>query len=353
MADVYGIRITPDDGGKQIILDGSARFISYLGYLELNGVNRTRQVKSPTPGASQLIIPRNLIRSFVGVNGPSRFFYIKSYSLSSSGVFTYEVGGHQDAQTSQNAFGFVDTLSVDGGASLGSSQYGIRIRNGSDFLNLNDTTMLGFVTYRAVVNINGSWTIPSDVVAKGNYVCFVRFSGGDRTLYLERGSNRIDVYGPGGVSGGAVNGVQIVIVSCGFSPELPASGYGMVIRNAAGANTFTSKYPPVMWRGAAYNFPGYENQDTSDGEVLQWISPSLSMAQPMIPLCSIGSQSGAESRSDATWKYRPIMYAGFKMDGYQVSCARGPTVGEGAKTLSPKAMQVGCSIPCIDAIDYF
>lgn len=353
MADVYGIRITPDDGGKPLILDGSARFISSLGYLELNGVNRSRQVKAPTPGATQLVVPRNLVRTFVGVNGPSRIFYVKSYNLSASGVFTFDVGGHQDAQTSQNAFGFVDTFSVDGGAALGSSQYGIRIRNGSDFLNLNDTTMLGFVTYRATVNISGSWSIPSDVVAKGNYVCFVRFNGGDRALYLERGSNRIDVYGPGGTSGGAINGVQIVIVSCGFSPELPGSGYGMVIRNSAGVITFSSRYAPVMWTGGTYNFPAYENTDTSDGEVLQWISPSIAMSQPMIPLCSIGSQSGAQTRSDGTWQYRPIMYSAFKMDGYQVSCARGPTTGEGAKTLSPKAMQVGCSIPCIDASNYF
>lgn len=353
MADVYGIRITPDDGGKQIILDGSARFISYLGYLELNGVNRTRQVKAPTPGAVQLVIPRSLVKLFVGINGPSRVFYIKSYNLDSNGVFTFTVAGHADAQTSQNAFGFVDTFSVDGGASLGSSQYGIRIRNGSDFLNLNDTTMLGFVTYRALININGSWNIPSEVVNRGAYVCYVRFSGGDRSLYLNRSSNRIEVYGPGGTSGGTVNNVQVVLVSCGFSPELPASGYGLVIRNAAGQNTFTSKYPPVIWSGNSYNFPAYENYDTSDGEVLRWIAPSAAMSQPMIPLCSIGTQSGDQIRSDGTWQYRNIMYAAFKMDGYSVSCARGPTAGEGAKTLSPKAMQVACSIPCIEAGNYF
>lgn len=353
MADVYGIRITPDDGGKQIVLDGSARFISYLGYLELNGVNRTRQVKIPTPGAVQLVVPRSLVKLFVGINGPSRVFYIKSYNLDSNGVFTFTVAGHADAQTSQNAFGFVDTFSVDGGASLGSSQYGIRIRNGSDFLNLSDTTMLGFVTYRAVVNISGSWSIPPSILNKGSYVCFVRFSGGDRSLYLNRDNNRIEVYGPGGTSGGNVNNVQIVIVSCGFSPELPASGYGLVIRNAAGQNTFTSRYPPIMWKGYSYNFPSYENYDTSDGEVLQWVGPSAAMSQPMIPLCSIGTQSGDQIRSDNTWQYRAIMYAAFKMDGYSVSCARGPSAGEGAKTLSPKAMQVACSIPCIDAIDYF
>lgn len=90
-------------------------------------------------------------------------------------------------------------------------------------------------------------------------------------LYIDRGTNSIKSYNAfgsteGSKEGGTVNSVQVVVVSCGFSPSLPVSGYGMVIRNASNQVTYSSKYPPVMWTDAYYDIGGYENFDGSTGE---------------------------------------------------------------------------------------
>ena len=357
MADYYGVRITPDDGGKQIILDAGTRFLSYLATMQLNGRDRTRGTKAPTPGATPLVVPRSLVGIFPGDGQVPQFFYVNGWGVDAGGNFSYSVGGSKGVENVVNNFATVDVFSIAGQSNPGS--YGARITDGANFMEINDTSYLGYVTWRGTVNINGYWDIPGSVLNMGPYVVFARWNNTATPLFLNRDNNRIECYTGFGSAGGAgvgdsVAGVQLVIISCAFSPSLPASGWGMVIRNAQNVITFSSKYPPVMWRGGSFNFPNYDNFDTSSGEVLSWVGPSGNVAQPMVPLCSIGIQRGDFSRSSGNYSFRPVLYAGFKMSGNSVSCARARPAGADAPvSLYQKAKQVGCSLPCLDAVDYF
>jgi len=128
----------------------------------------------------------------------------------------------------------------------------------------------------------------------------------------------------------------------------------MVIRNASNQITYSSKYPPVMWPDAYYDMGAYENYDDSTGEVLSWVSPTGSVSQPMVPLCSLGVQRGDYSRSTNIYTFRKCLESGMKMNGNAISSARARSTGrEVALYQYPKAVQASCQLPCIDASYYF
>lgn len=362
MADIYGVRITPDDGGKQIILDASMRYASYLGSASmLASTGSVGGFKSQPANSKALIVPRNLVRVYPGSNpaGPP-MAYVRSMSFNGSALvydakFTDPDGG-KPLPTDEAGFADVFSVSYAANPSVG---YGARITNGANFMEIGDTSYLGFVTYRAVININGSWSIPSEIVNLGNYIVFARWSNTTNPLYLDRGSNAIKSYTAfgsieGSMEGGTVNNVQVVIVSCGFSPSLPVSGYGMVIRNASNQVTYSSKYPPVMWPDAYYDLGFYENFDGSTGEVLSWVNPTGSVSQPMVPLCSLGMQRGDYSRDNNGYSFRKCLESGLKMNGNAISTARAKTTGREIVVYQyPKAVQAACQLPCIEASYYF
>ncbi|MBA4822825.1 hypothetical protein H2241_17910 [Pantoea ananatis] len=359
MADVYGVRITPDDGGKSIILDGSMRYASYLGSASIAVNGGVSGGFKPQPTNSQaLIVPRRLATVFQGsaASGPPMSF-VNNIGFNGSNL-TFNIKTINGNTSSASEAAFVDVFSV-AYASNPQTQYGVRITNGANFMEIGDATYSGYVTYRGVIDINGQWNVPQSVIDLGNYVIFARWSNTDIPLFMDRGTNSIRTYtsfgsGDGSVQGGFVGGVQIVIVSSGFIPALPASGYGMVIRNAAGQITYSSKYPPVMWPSAYYDFGGYENYDDSTGEVQAWINPTGSVSQPMIPLCSIGCQRGDFSRTSGNYTFRKCLLSGMKMNGNAVTTARAQsTFRDIALYQYPKAVQVACQLPCIDASYYF
>lgn len=360
MVDVYGIRIIPDDGGKPLILDAATRYASYLGTGTLPA-NSTAVggFKSQQNNSKAIMVPRSLVGIYGSTSpaGPPMYF-VNGLGFSGS-TLSYSVKAVNANTGSTSPAGVVDVFSVTYGVSSSSSSYGLRIRNGADFMEINDTTYLGFVTYRAVINVSPTWQIPQQILNMGSYIVFARWNNTDYPLFLDRDTGTIRTYtGFGSVDGsgegGSVTGVQIVIVSCGFSPGLPASGYGMAIRNAAGVVTFSSKYPPVMWTDAYYAFGAYENYDDSTGEVLSWTNPTGSVQQPMVPLCSLGIQRGDYSRSGSGYTYRKCLLSGLKMSGNSVSTARAKsTFADIVLYQYPKAVQVACQVPCIDAAYYF
>jgi hypothetical protein len=361
MADIYGARITPDDGGKQIILDASMRYASYLGSAQmLANAGSVGGFKSQPVNSKALIVPRNLVKVNNSGNpaGP-QMAYIKSMSFGGSTLnFNARYINPNGNTPAAVEAGYADVFSVSYAANP-STQYGVRITNGANFMEIGDTSYLGFVTYRAVININGQWSIPSDVLNLGNYIVFARWSNTDTPLYMDRATNMIRTYTgfgsvDGSVQGGSVNNVQVVIVSCGFSPSLPASGYGMVIRNAAGQVTYSSKYPPVMWTDAYYDIVAYENYDDTTGEIQSWVGPTGFVSQPMVPLCSLGVQRGDFSRSSGIYTFRVCLESGMKMNGNSITSARAKsTLIEAAIYQYPKAVQASCQLPCIDASYYF
>ncbi|MDJ0473824.1 DUF6453 family protein [Pantoea eucalypti] len=361
MADIFGVRITPDDGGKQIILDASMRYASYLGgaTMTANG-SAVGGFKSQPAGSRPLIVPRDLFRLSAQANpaGPSIAF-VKSMSFAGN-TLNYTAGWKSPETNTAPATpaGFADVFSVAYAANP-AAQYGVRFMNGANFMEISDVSYAGYVTFRGIIDINGSWGIPQGIVNMGNYVVFARWSNTDVPLFLDRANNTINTYNgfgstAGSVLGGLVSGIQIVIVSCGISPALPASGYGMVIRNAANQVVYSSRYPPVMWTDAYYDFPYYEDFGDPTGDSVRWINPTGNVALPMIPLCSLGVQRGDYTRSNNGYRFRPVLYAGFKMSGNSVSTSRAKSAGvEGAVYMQPRAIQAACQLPCIDASYYF
>lgn len=362
----YGIRYTPDGWDRSVIIDGS-RVISSLGSAEISmdgsrntSGSFTAKLKGIFSGGMSLIIPRRLISIFgsVGDGNTPGLSYVTGMSFSGN-TLTANYETNYPAATSQLKPGYVDVFSLSGSQSQTGS-YGIRIVNGSNFMEINDTSYLGFVTWKGTVDVNGIWNIPQDIVNMGNYVVFANWNNANTPLYFNRANNRLETYtgfsnANGSVIGGSVTGIKVVIVSCGFIPDLPASGYGFVIRNAQGQRTFTSKYAAAKWNGAAFSMPAIKTYSSSSGEVTQWVGVSGEVSSPMAPLCTIGYQTGDYGRSVGSGRsVRPVMYAGFKMSNNQLTGARGAPVGSGAETpLSPSALQVACSLPCLDAADYF
>lgn len=321
--------------------------------------NGSDSVKAPPAGAKAMLIPRNLVNIEDGSSNIPPMWWVNSMSINSAGTISHTVDASTTTRSTNRKF-VVDAFSVSGASSR--SGYGIRASGGSDFMEINDTTMLGFVTYRATINIRGTWSIPSAVLAiSSNYIVFARWNNTSTPICLNRDSNRLEAYaafgGGGGSSAtGTVNGVQIVIVSCGVIPQLPVSGWGMVIRNAAGKVTFSSRYPVLIWRGGVYNMAGNVNWDTSAGQVTRWTSPSGNVSQPMIPLCVIGTQRNNYSHSVNGNDWTPILHSAWMMNtsNNQVTTAQGRATGrEMPSSYCPKSVQVGCSLPCIDAADYF
>lgn len=354
----FGIRFTPDDGGKPVVLDG-ARYVSNLGTVTMSTKTRQISIKQPPTGSTTMIIPRNIIYlGFTDNVGIPETGYIKSYSISGN-HFNYDFY----ASTSYSLpdfsgnIGVADIFSVSGIET--NNSYGVRVINGSDFMAINDKSYLGFVTYRGVISINGRWSIPKSILDLGNYVVFCHWNDSGTPLYLNRDNNSIECYGGfrsanGSSVSGTVNNVYIVILSCGFSPGLPNSKKGLVIRNSAGEITYSSKYAPVKWSGAYYNMPGFERYDSTGGGYEQWVSPSGNVSLPMLPLCSIGFQRGDSTRQGRTWNFSPVLYSGFKMSGNRVTSYRARTADSSAPIgLYPSYFEVSCRIPCIDAIDYF
>ncbi|WP_324029455.1 hypothetical protein GC087_01345 [Pantoea sp. JZ2] len=358
---MFGLSVQPADGGKPILLTAGMRYASFLGGASLPA-NGSAVTMKPQPGNSKsLIVPRNLVRVYESGN-PAGPVLACTTSLSYSGnTLSYRPKWITPGKNPPNASpaGYVDVFSVAYADRPTGGDFGILVSNGANFMKITDSSYLGFVTYRGVISVNGEWTIPSSVTALGNYIVFARWSNTDTPLYLDRDSNTIRTYTgfgstAGSVQGGSVSNIQIVIVSCGFSPPLPASGFGIAIWNAAGQCVYSSALAPVMWSDAYYDFGSYENYDDTTGEVLSWVNPTGNVAQPMIPLCSLGIQRGDYSRNANNYSYRVCLESGFKMSGNAVSTARARSTGREVVLYQyPKAMQVACQLPCLDASHYF
>lgn len=352
----YGIRIT-DDSGKQIVLDGSMRYASFLGNASLNNGGGSVGVDRPLRGsATPFILPRNLVYvapSAVNPSGPAMAI-VTGMSFDGN-TLSYST---QSFGASNNAFniGSADMLSIQHAESQGG--YGIRITNGSNFMEISDQSYVGVVSYRATVNISSWWAVPQEIVNLGNYAVFARWSNTDTPLFFDRAGNGISTWGGfgsnnGAVQGGTVNNVQIVIVSFGFTLTKPGSSYGLVIRNASGQITYSSKYPPVAWPDAYYSMPGYLNYGDQSGDRVNWVSPTGSVSNPMVPLCTLGFGRGDFNRSSGNYNFRRGLLTGLKMSGNQVTTSRCKPVGDMEVYNRPSDGCAGAKLPCLEASYYF
>jgi len=357
-----GLRIIPDDNGAAMVIDTSSRMLSSLGRYFLTGARTAGTNQSVTytipmmTGNTPVIIPNKacLIQPNDTTNIPIVNFV---RGLSASGdkltVRFYQESGYPPTYIEQIAD--VNVFEI---TPAQPQSYGIAFYDSTNFLAITDQTRFGYVVYRATINVNQKYTLPSSIPNIENCVVFARWDNSDYSVWYDRANRQIVAYGAfGNVNGalpvGTITNMQIVIVATGFSPPKPASGYGLIIRNAQGVITFSSKYMPVIYKGGSYNFREYLELDTGNPAKEEYVSASGPALRPMVPLCSLGFQCG-DYASQGEDGERPVLYSGFKMRNNQVTTYRAaPAFQNLAYRYTYVRAQAAFNLPILDAADYF
>lgn len=354
----YGLLVYPDDGQKAIDISISSRVLSYLGRYDTvrdtlttgDNVSWNVTLNTPGTGGTAVVIPN--IGVFVQqLSNNPRVDILRGITVSGS---TMTVSGYLSLGSGRFNVSVFEIPSAQSGV----ESYGIAMSDSANFMALTDVSRFGYVTYRGTIDVNGTWDIPTTVPNRDTCVVFARFNSTATPLWHDRDTNQLRTYtgfgsNNGSVVGGSITGIQIVIVSTGFVPENPSSGYGVVIRNASGVNTYSSKYPPVIWRGGYFGLPFYIENSTGDASKIQWNAASGNVSLPMVPLGSYGFQCGDFSTT-GTFPQKVALYSGLLMSGNSISTYRAkPANGSIYYAQYPVRAQIGYNLPCIDAADYF
>lgn len=357
----YGFMIRPDDNAKAVDISTSSRVLGFLGNYNVAGANATGNtsvnvpINAVTTGGVAVAIPTKTAW-IDSSNNPTRANLLRGITVSGNNM---NVQFYQGTAFREPYVSIADiSLFEIPGANQNLESYGIAMYDSANFLALTDVSRFGYVTWRGVISVAGTWTIPDWIPNRSTCVVFARWNNTVTPLYHDRETNQIRTYtafgsASGSQIGGQVDNIQIVIVSTGFSPAPPDSGYGVLIRNASGVITYSSKYPPVIWRGGYFGFPYYLENSTSQGAKIQWVGASGNVALPMVPLGSYGFQCGDYTTAE-TYPKRVCMYSGLLMSGNSVSTYRAkPANGMIYYQNYPVMGQIGYNLACLDAADYF
>lgn len=192
-----------------------------------------------------------------------------------------------------------------------SGTYGIMIQNSVDWMSINSSQRLGFVAWKGEVTINGQWTLP--IVQNDNTkIVYVRCEDPNVSVYNSVEYNELTV-SRDNVQGEAFRttaNVKVVIMNSGYYPPTP-SGYGMVIKNASGENTFTSDCEPLLWDGRSVNV-GRNPEDLVD----------TGISRPMIPLAVNAFMRGDSQMNGGVYNYYSC---GYRFSGSAVQFWRSAT----------------------------
>lgn len=355
----YGFIIQPDGWDKQIDITSNARILSNLGRYKITGSNNygdniviNQPMERSGTGGQILVVPTKAAHILDVGGGQSRVCCLRGANVSGS---TLVLNSYQQTYTVLPTAMY--DISVFEVPQAQPQAYGIALQDAVDFTAITDVSRFGYVTWRGTVNINGSWDIPQ-VPNRESCVVFARWENGTTPLFFDRDAMAIRTYtafssADGSVIGGTVNNVQILIVSSGFVPPLPASGYGVVIRNGQGVVTYSSALPPVLWRGGTITFPYYMENSTGSPAKVQWNACQGNVAYPMVPLGSYGFQSG-DYTTTGQYPARRFLYSGLLMSGRSVSTFRAKPAGASVYyQYYPVRGQMGITVPVLDAADYF
>lgn len=185
-----------------------------------------------------------------------------------------------------------------------SGTYGIMIQNSVDWMSINSSSRLGFVAWKGEVTINGKWTLPV-VQNDKTKVVFVRCDDPGVSIYHVVQYNELTVSRDNRLGEPILTtaNVKVVIMNSGYYPPTPI-GYGMVIKNAAGDNTFTSDTEPLVWDGRSVNV-GRNPEDLVDTRV----------TRPMIPLAVNAFMRGNSKFDGGVYNYYSC---GYRFNGSSV-----------------------------------
>lgn len=356
----YGIIIRPDGWNRNLDITTSCRLLSPLGRISVLGSNTIGDVNIPLAlpagysGGALMVIPSKAADITFNPESPSANLISCIRGASASGN-TLNLAARIGRRINERAPVF--DISVFEIPPAQTQTYGIALKDAVNFTTISDSSRLGYVTWIGTVNINREWSIPS-VANRDNCVVFARWENQSVPLFFDRDSMSIKAFtnfaaGDGAQMVGVVNNVQIVIVSGGFSPQLPSSGYGIVIRNAQNQITFSSALPPVIWRGGVFTLPFYMENSSSGSPKIDWRAATGNVALPMVPLGNYGYQCG-DYDYGGTYPSKPMLYSGLLMSGNSVSTYRAKPAGMTVYYQTyPSRGQAGLSLPCLDAADYF
>ncbi len=352
-----GLRILPDDNGKYIQIDTSSRMMSSLGRFQVAGANDTgdTQVSVQVPQAvgRSVIIPNQTFDIIDNAgSGIPLINLLKGVSVSGTTMTLYFNQG-----APYRSFKTLADLNVFDITPSQPQSYGIAFYDSTNFLAITDQNRFGYVVYRATVNVSPVFTLPSDIPNIDNCVVFANWDNPNDSLWYDRGARQLQAYSSfsssdGSALTGSISNVQILIVASGFTPPKPNGGWGLIIRNAQGVITFSSKYMPVIYKGGYYSFPYYLENDTGNPAKEDYRSVTGPVSRPMVPLCSLGFMCG-DFKQIGSNGLRPVCLSGFKMSGGRVTTFRAKPFGRTiASNFSPVRAQVNYDLPVLDGVDY-
>ena len=221
-----------------------------------------------------------------------------------------------------------------------SDSYGIMIQDSVNWLSFNSEQNLGYVAWQGDVNINDQWSLPT-VQNDNTKIVFARCDDPEVCVGHVPEYNKIYVSRDNG-SGEpqpTTATVRILIVNSGYYPPTP-SGYGLVIKNAAGQNTFTSDSNPLVWDGlqtAVQRVP-YD---------ISWTG----IQRPMIPLPTCGFFRGNSEMNGGRYNFHQNGFRFATGGGFQYWRSRGRTVIQSTSSTDFDAGQIPLMV--INSDNYF
>ncbi len=214
------------------------------------------------------------------------------------------------------------------------SGYGLYLQDATDFLAINDATVLGQCLYKARVTVAPNWTVPQiGGIPKSRYLVFASWSASGVVLDFDGETIRAyaDQNGNNNQSGISVT-VDVIIFANGGTIE--PTPLGLNIFNAAGQCTFSTKRTPLLLRGFLTPTASFQ-------------SPASGVSRMAIPLGRVGMM-GSESSGT-----QYIKYAGLVMTGNQVRAGKGPVAGSYSNDYGrPNDRLISIPLPVIDAASY-
>lgn len=336
----FGLHIVPADGGKIINFTANLKAAGYLGNYRpaLDNNGRTTSNSSLSPDAQLFVIPRStgIIFQYPG-SAVTNTIFCNNISISGGTVTCSYTNFNSFNDPGRTPINY-DTFQIIGSQRQG---FGLFLQDSTNFFSITNSTIIGQCTYRATVNINGSFQLPSSIPNLANAVVFANWNRGDRALYLDRSNMSINVYnedsGPPNQGGDCT--VNIVVIS--NTQHEPHNG-GLTLWNPDTGNVaFSSKRPPFIYRGVGVQLNQQPGVYTGIGN---------GISSPMIPLCSVGGQKS----NNPVGTFWQIFNCGLKMQNNSVTGWRCNQVGNHSVNGANFGNVVSpITLPVIDAADYF
>ncbi|EMW1014445.1 hypothetical protein AAEK50_001304 [Serratia marcescens] len=339
----FGLFVQPDDKLKPVDISSGAKTAAYRGFFNpVLDVNGDGWMTIATPqNARVFFIPRNTVSIFTLPNSVV-VNVAKIDGIYYMGNDVYKLDSNLSRLSGPMVPFSLDAFQITGPEE---GRFGLYMSDATDFTSITDVGTCGFVVWRGSVAVNGAWDIPVDIPNRDTCIVFANWDRGDRTVFFDRESMTVRIYREQGSR--VINDVaadciiNFCIVTTGFEPSIPSSGYGLVIRNGLGKATYSSKYPPLMFRNMTFTV----NRIPGEHVILSGTN------KPMIPLCCLGSQ-----RSDEVFNgnYRQAYKCGLKMVNNSVTVWRAFAQARYDGNYSSFQFEVSPQpLPYIDANDYF